>query len=88
MAQTDQEIAKAIAGLNGIVAQLQSGHLKLLFARAGDPDWSDGAEQMTRYYQQLLFLLDAIRVERAEQRKARQRRRKDRLKREASSKKR
>jgi hypothetical protein len=88
MAQTDQEIAKAIAGLNALVAQLQSGHLKLLFARAGDPDWSDGAEQMTRYYQQLLSLLDAIRLERAEQRKARLRRRKERLKREASSQKR
>jgi hypothetical protein len=43
---------------------------------------------MTRYYQQLLSLLDAIRLERAEQRKARLRRRKERLKREASSQKR
>jgi hypothetical protein len=89
MAQTDQEIAKAIAGLKALIDQLQSGHLKLLFARAGDPEWSDGAEQMKRYYEQLLSILKDVREERARLRKARlQRRGKMRLTRNAGVKKR
>ena len=81
MAEIDEQIAKAIAGLNGLVEQLQSGDLKFLFARAGDAEWSDGAEQMTRYYRQLLSLLDTIQTERAEVKRARLRRRKARRKR-------
>lgn len=87
MAQTDQEIAKAIAGLEGLVEQLQSGDLKFLFARAGDAEWSDGAAQMTRYYHQLLSLLNAIRDERAKLRKLKlQRLKKRRLKQAAVAK--
>jgi hypothetical protein len=87
MAQTDQEIAKAIAGLKALIDQLQSGHLKLLFARAGDPEWSDGAEQMTGYYQQLLSLLETIRGEQAKQGTVQLRRRRARGQRNAVKKK-
>jgi hypothetical protein len=87
MAQTDQEIAKAIAGLKALIDQLQSGHLKLLFARAGDPEWSDGAEQLTGYYQQLLSLLETIHGKQAKRGKVQLRRRNARGQRKAVKKK-
>lgn len=85
MKEIDKDIGKAIAGLKTLIEQLQTGHLKLLYARAGDAEWSDGAEQMTRYYQQLLMLLQNVSAERIKLREARLRRRQERLKREAAA---
>ncbi len=85
MKETDKDIGRAIAGLQALIEQLQTGHLKLLFARAGDAEWSDGAEQMTRYYQQLLTLFETVQADRARIRKLRVRR--IRMKREAAAKK-
>lgn len=78
MAEIDEEIRKAIEGLKTLTGQLESGQLKLLFARAGDAEWADGAANMTRYYKQLQMLLEAIRASRVKQRRARLRRRKER----------
>ena len=75
MVETDEAIAKTIAGLKELVSQLQSGQLKYLFARTGDPEWSAGAEPMIRHYGHILSLLEPIRLERAELRKARRKRR-------------
>jgi hypothetical protein len=81
-----EEIDRAAAGLEALIEQLQTGQLKLLYAKAGDTEWSDGVEQMTRYYQQLLAIFQAIQTNRARRAAARQRKL-VRLKRQRGAKK-
>ena len=82
MADTTHDLKRTIENLRSMVAELKAGDLEFLFARRGDPQWTNGGHFMVTYYQGLISLLERLSIERAEQIEEKIRRRQERLRRE------
>ena len=82
MTHTTRDLERTIKNLRSMVDELKAGDLEFLFARRGDPQWTNGGHFIVKYYQGLISLMERLSVERAEQIEEKIRRRQERLRRE------